>query len=551
MNISFRCLESRIDTNDTLYGKFSISCVPSGQGNTFANALRRSLFSDLSGLAITHFCITSNPKLDYEFATLPGLTESLLDFSLNLKKIVLTGRLTKTPSFKLKQKPKRYYENEEAFLTKPSAKVFAMEKNSIPAFHKVSSQELGLCASKYIFDGSNTLVNSKTKFSISAKMRGAFNMSFTYPGGAKQDKKKISQNKKLTEQFFTDFKQEIEDLIKVLPNVKNVKQEIKDLEAKNLETKDLERLSLSNLSLAPIGFLKVKGPAVLRACDLVLPPGVRCVNPNQYLGTLAADGALSIKFLIAAGKGYCTQDETFYDSLSQTNLLPKLSCTSGISQNSKFLMSTPDKNTPAKYSISNTHSMFTPLALGVVGKGKGRSTNYPKKTRIPNVGVNFLSRKVDYKSAWPTILRTSSKMSKIKSLTSKQEKIYCNLEKKSFVIKKNLSKKLTKKQFIWNGEQNFYPVLPLDATFTPISKVNFQIDVNRDREKNQENIIFEIWTNGSITPKRAIQESSLILAQDFYNLFCSLNESSNFELWWKRESSAQKNTFITSFNKIP
>ena len=113
-----------------------------------------------------------------------------------------------------------------------------------------------------------------------------------------------------------------------------------------------------------------------------------------------------------------------------------------------------------------------------------------------------------------------------------------------------MSKKLVKKQFIWSGEQNFYPVLPLDATFTPITKANFQIDVNRDKEKNQETIIFEVWTNGSITPKRAIQESSLILAQDFYSLFCSLNELSNFELWWKRESLQLINTSLASFNNV-
>ena len=123
MNISFRCLESRIDTNNTLYGKFSITSIPSGQGNTFANALRRSLFSDLSGLAITHFCITSNPKLDYEFATLPGLTESLLDFSLNLKKIVLTGRLVDNFPESLS-----YYEKP---VSKPSENICVIKNNNV------------------------------------------------------------------------------------------------------------------------------------------------------------------------------------------------------------------------------------------------------------------------------------------------------------------------------------------------------------------------------------------------------------------------------------
>ena len=96
---------------------------------------------------------------------------------------------------------------------------------------------------------------------------------------------------------------------------------------------------------------------------------------------------------------------------------------------------------------------------------------------------------------------------------------------------------MSKKQLIWDAQDKLHPVLPLDATFTPITKVNFQIDIDRNKERSEETIVFEIWTNGSITPKRAIQESCLALAQDFYNLFCSVNGLSNLHSWWKRESA--------------
>ena len=89
--------------------------------------------------------------------------------------------------------------------------------------------------------------------------------------------------------------------------------------------------------------------------------------------------------------------------------------------------------------------------------------------------------------------------------------------------------------------------MPLDVTFTPVSKVNFQINVDRNSEKNKEIITFEIWTNGSITPKRAIQESCLNLAQDFYNLFCHVNEFSGLQFWWKRESIESKVTRAATF----
>jgi DNA-directed RNA polymerase alpha subunit len=57
--------------------------------------------------------------------------------------------------------------------------------------------------------------------------------------------------------------------------------------------------------LKPVsGFLKVKGPGVIRAKDLKLPPFLECVDPQQYIATLADDGLLCMKFIIMEGKGY-------------------------------------------------------------------------------------------------------------------------------------------------------------------------------------------------------------------------------------------------------
>ena len=89
-DFEIRCDESRLEKNNALYGKFSLGPFLPGQGTTFGNALRRSLLSELSGLGITAFEIIGVMQ---EFSTLPGLRESVLDLSLNLKQIVLTGVL--------------------------------------------------------------------------------------------------------------------------------------------------------------------------------------------------------------------------------------------------------------------------------------------------------------------------------------------------------------------------------------------------------------------------------------------------------------------------
>jgi len=55
------------------------------------------------------------------------------------------------------------------------------------------------------------------------------------------------------------------------------------------------------------GFLNVSGPRIIMAKDLKLPAGLQCVDPNQYIVTLAEDGFLNMKFNINQGKNYIKQ----------------------------------------------------------------------------------------------------------------------------------------------------------------------------------------------------------------------------------------------------
>jgi DNA-directed RNA polymerase subunit alpha len=62
--------------------------------------------------------------------------------------------------------------------------------------------------------------------------------------------------------------------------------------------------------------------------------------------------------------------------------------------------------------------------------------------------------------------------------------------------------------------------LILDSIFFPIKKVNYKIKLIHDTKGNiKESLNLEILTNGSITPKRSIQESLKILLNLFYPLF--------------------------------
>jgi DNA-directed RNA polymerase alpha subunit len=59
-----------------------------------------------------------------------------------------------------------------------------------------------------------------------------------------------------------------------------------------------------------IGYLRARGPGVVRAGDLRLPAFIQCVDPNQYIATLADNGFLNVKFIIQYGNKWLSQGNT-------------------------------------------------------------------------------------------------------------------------------------------------------------------------------------------------------------------------------------------------
>ena len=64
-------------------------------------------------------------------------------------------------------------------------------------------------------------------------------------------------------------------------------------------------------------------------------------------------------------------------------------------------------------------------------------------------------------------------------------------------------------------------VIPLDATYSPVVRVRYQIEDTRVGQRtNYDKLILEIWTNGTITPDMALVESAKILRK---HLNCFIN----------------------------
>jgi len=63
-------------------------------------------------------------------------------------------------------------------------------------------------------------------------------------------------------------------------------------------------------------------------------------------------------------------------------------------------------------------------------------------------------------------------------------------------------------------------VIPTDAVFSPIKRVNYSVEATRvGRKTNLDKLTMQIWTNGSVTPKEALEHTAKILSAYFKQIF--------------------------------
>jgi DNA-directed RNA polymerase subunit alpha len=79
-----KSLEVEEKTLTPMYGRFFCEPFERGAGTTIGGSLRRVLLSSLVGAAVTKVRITG---VLHEFSTVPGMTEDVTDFLLNLKEV--------------------------------------------------------------------------------------------------------------------------------------------------------------------------------------------------------------------------------------------------------------------------------------------------------------------------------------------------------------------------------------------------------------------------------------------------------------------------------
>ena len=63
-------------------------------------------------------------------------------------------------------------------------------------------------------------------------------------------------------------------------------------------------------------------------------------------------------------------------------------------------------------------------------------------------------------------------------------------------------------------------VMPVDAIYTPIRRVNYEISATRvGRQTNLDKLTLKIWTNGVVGPREALDNAAKILASYFFQVY--------------------------------
>lgn len=73
-------------------------------------------------------------------------------------------------------------------------------------------------------------------------------------------------------------------------------------------------------------------------------------------------------------------------------------------------------------------------------------------------------------------------------------------------------------------------VIPIDAIFSPVTKVNYKVEQTRvGRQTNYDKLVLDVWTDGTIEAKTAIEKASQLLVSYFRQVYEPVDAASGSE----------------------
>jgi DNA-directed RNA polymerase subunit alpha len=253
---------------------------------------------------------------------------------------------------------------------------------------------------------------------------------------------------------------EIEGVLHKFSSLPGMKESVLDLicNLQNIVLKKQE-ISSTNITLRPTkktytGFLNISGPHVIKAMDLKLPAGLLCVDPNQYIATLAEDGFLNMKFNINEGKNFIKQKSHNLDVsvLKKRNILI---------QNFKDALHRGSASSEDLPGLTSTNTFNSTLLT---------STAYGKLKKVAHPGLLKSKDKQDKKKA--TFKEQGHVGSPSGNYTSFAGVGSFAVQRPNYKVD-GVSQRIT--SAFNNAVSN---PIPLDAVFMPVTKINCIIEEN-------------------------------------------------------------------------
>ncbi len=104
-------------------------------------------------------------------------------------------------------------------------------------------------------------------------------------------------------------------------------------------------------------------------------------------------------------------------------------------------------------------------------------------------------------------------------------------------------------RFVEDVRDKEYGVLYVDAFFSPVRKVHFEVGKARvGRKSNFDKLILEVWTNGAVKPDKAVRQAAEILAGHFLHLLSG--EDKPVEKKTKSEEELKKEAEMKKLSEI-
>lgn len=94
-------------------------------------------------------------------------------------------------------------------------------------------------------------------------------------------------------------------------------------------------------------------------------------------------------------------------------------------------------------------------------------------------------------------------------------------------------------------------VLPIDSIYTPIHKVNYQVENTRIGQKNvYDKLTLDIWTDGSISPEKSLSLAAKILTEHL-NVFVDLSdEARQAEIMVEKEEAEKEKMLVMTIEEL-